>query len=56
MSNKEVDEDILNDSEKVIIKMIKHNRNARDIAEKLNVSVHTVKSHISKLERMNILD
>ena len=56
MSNKEVDEDILNDSEKVIIKMIKHNRNARDIAEKLNVSVHTVKSHISKLERMHILD
>ena len=30
MSNKDTEEDILNDSEKVIIKMIKHNRGARE--------------------------
>lgn len=56
MSNKDTEEDILNDSEKVIIKMIKHNRGAREIADELNISVHTVKSHLSKLERMKFLD
>ena len=56
MSNKDTEEDILNDSEKVIIKMIRHDRGAREISDELNISVHTVKSHLSKLERMNFLD
>ncbi len=54
--NNDMEDDLLNDSEKIIIEMIRHDCDAKDIAEKLNISVHTVKSHISKLSRMNIIE
>ncbi|MBS5802461.1 MAG: winged helix-turn-helix transcriptional regulator [Brachyspira sp.] len=56
MNNNDIEEDLLNDSEKIIVEMIRHDCDVKDIADKLNISVHTVKSHISKLERMNIID
>lgn len=48
-----MEKDLLNENEKVILEMIRHDCDVKDIAEKLNISVHTVKSHISKLERQD---
>lgn len=48
--NNDIEEDLLNDSEKIIMEMIRHDCDAKDIADKLNISVHTVKSHINIID------
>ncbi len=47
--------EILRKQEKRVIEMMCQNFSEDEIAEILNVSVHTIKSHVSKLMRMKLL-
>lgn len=40
------------EQEKFILELLKQNFNKKEIAEKLNTSIHTIKSYITKLEKI----
>lgn len=44
----------LNSQEIMVCKLLKENYELEKIAEIMQVSLHTVKSHISKIKRMNL--
>lgn len=47
--------DLLSDNEKTVLEMYKNDREVNEIAETLGVSVHTVKAHIAKLEKLKLI-
>jgi len=48
-------ENSLSKTEKQVIDLVKQDYEVKEIAEKLGISSHTVKSYISKLSKMNII-
>ena len=40
------------EQEKFILELLKQNFNKKEIAEKLNTSIHTIKSYITKHEKI----
>lgn len=43
----------LNKTEESIVELLQQELEIREIAEKLNISSHTVKSYVNKLEKIN---
>lgn len=47
--------DLLSENEKTVLEMLQNDRDVNEIAETLGVSVHTVKAHMIKLEKLNLI-
>ena len=48
-------ENSLNEREKEILELVKQNLSIDEIAEKYGVSRHTIKSYLSKFNKMHII-
>lgn len=44
---------LFNDREKQVCELLRKNCALKKIAKELNISLHTVRSHVTKIKRMN---